>query len=349
MSRREKKKSGKAKKIIIRILIILLLVVLICGGILFFYIKNKIGKINFKKIDKNELGITETTEDIMKDYKNIALLGIDSRYNDLDTANRTDCIIIASINEKTNEAKLYSIYRDTYMEMTLNNKTFLNKINQAYYGGVENTLKTINQNLDLNISEYVMVNFNAVAELVDAIDGIDIDIDKDELKWINSYIIDVASVTGKKDERVSIKTTGIQHLNGVQAMAYCRIRYTDGYDYKRTERMREVLQECAKKAKTLNLTEIDSLLNKMLPQVETNLSISDILDLRNVKLTDSFGWPYDTEEVILDGDFYGPAKTLETNVLRLHQEVYNDKNYVVPDSVKEISNKIIEKTGVKLD
>lgn len=225
----------------------------------------------------------------------------------------------------------------------------MDKINHAYYGGVENTLKTINTNLDLNTSEYIIVDFNAVVDLVDSVDGIDIEIDNEEIKYINNYINSVSDIVGKKADQIT--KTGMQHLNGIQAVSYCRIRYTTGLDYKRTERMREVLEKVVEKVKKLNLFEINNLLDTILPKIRTNISNKEIKELLpqalSLKIKSSFGWPYTTTGVWMRGDFYGPATTLESNVKKLHEEIYRQENYDVPENIKEISNNIIEETGVK--
>lgn len=350
------KSNKKSRKL--RITVIVLITVLIIFALListvFFYINNKINKLNIENITNNlnELGIDEANQNKdsqMNKYRNIAILGLDSRYDTYDPDYRTDCIMIASINKETDEVKLYSIYRDTYVEMELDGETKLDKINHAYYNGVENTLKTINKNLDLNITEYVMADFTALVDLVDKVDGIDIEIDKEEIKYINDYIKDVTKVTGKSAD--SITSTGTKHLNGVQAMSYCRIRYTTGLDYKRTERMREVLEKVFQKVKQMDLIKINNLLDEFLPKIRTNIKTNEILELipkvLSFNISSSFGWPYTTTGVWMDGDFYGPATTLESNVKKLHEEVYKQTNYEVPEEIKEISNKIIEKTGVQ--
>lgn len=353
-SKRKKNKSHKALKIIGIIILIIVILCVCLAGAGYLYISNKLGKLNYETISKdaNDLGISSENADKkseMSKYRNIALLGLDSRYDTYDEDYRTDCIMIASINQETNEVTLYSIYRDTYVQMTLDGTTKFDKINHAYYNGVQNTIKTINENLDLNISEYVTVDFNAVSDLVDSVGGIDINIDNEEIQYINNYIKDVTKVTGKTADKI-IKT-GVNHLNGVQAVSYCRIRYTTGKDYKRTERMRNVLEKVFEKAKKKSITELNSILETMLPKIRTNLTAMDITSLiptmLNVTIKESFGWPYKTTGVWMRGDFYGPAASLENNVKKLHKEVYGQKDYEVPDHIKEISNQIIKETGVK--
>ena len=99
----------------------------------------------------------------------------------------------------------------------------------------------LNKNLDLDITDFVTVDFNAVIKAVDLLGGIDIDLTDEEVKWLNAYLIETSQVTGVSYENVA--ASGTQHLSGIQAMAYCRIRYTEGWDYKRTERQRLVLEK----------------------------------------------------------------------------------------------------------
>ncbi len=350
------KQNKKHKKLKIFGIVIAMILIIIIAIILtaYFYLNSKLDKLQIERItnDLNELGISEANSDQnsqMSKYRNIAILGLDSRYDTYDPDYRTDCIMVASINKETNEVQLYSIYRDTYVQMNLDGETILDKINHAYYNGVENTLKTINENLDLNITEYVMADFTAIADLVDTVGGIDIDIDSEEINYINDYIKDVSSVIGRTT--TNITHTGLQHLDGIQAVSYCRIRYTSGLDYKRTERMREVLSKVIEKIKRSDLGTINNLLDTFLPKIRTNITVNEIKKLiptaLSFKLTNSFGWPYTTSGVWMKGDFYGPATTLESNVEKLHKEVYGQTDYAVPEKIVEISNKIIEVTGVK--
>lgn len=348
-----KNEKGRVLKAIVIILIIIIAIIATAYIGTNIYIDNKLSKIQFENITGNteELGINnENKENEMATYRNIVLLGLDSRYDTYDTDYRTDCIMIASINEQTHDVQLYSIYRDTYVQMDSNDgRIKMDKINHAYYGGVQNTLKTINTNLDLNITEYVIVDFDAVIDLVDSVGGIDLEIDSQEIKYINNYIKDVTKVTGKTASQIT--KTGMQHVNGVQAVSYCRIRYTEGWDYKRTERMREVLEKVISKIKNCSISEINSLLDIMLPEIRTNITGKEIKafipQILSFNIKSSFGWPYKTVGVTLGGQFYGPAATLESNVKKLHQEIYGQTEYEVPQTVKEISDKIVKETGVK--
>ena len=343
----------KAIKVIGIILLILIILIVLAGIGGYAYIRNKLGKIQYDEIsqDATELGISEQTQEKtspMQKFRNIALLGVDSQTDDYDTGYRTDCIIVASINEESGEVQLFSIYRDTYVQMEENGKIKLDKINHAYYGGAQNTLKTINTNLDLNITEYVLADFSAVKDLVDEVGGVEINITSEELKYINNYIENVNKVTHSKSK--SITKAGTQTLDGVQAVAYCRIRYTTGWDYKRTERMRTVLEKVVQKAKNMSVSELNKLADTMLPKIKTNIKANEILGLiptaLKFNITNSFGWPYSTTGVHISGQFYGPAATLETNVIKLHKEVFGQNDYIVNETVKAISDEIETKTGV---
>ena len=343
-----KNQKKKHKRLRIFLIIILIIVIIISGLVLagFGFVNGKINKVQKENIDVEEIGINEETSKQLEGYRNIALLGIDSRADDYGLGNRSDCMIIASINEKTNEVKLISVYRDTYVYVTENGTKKLDKITHAYsYGGAQNALKSLNEALDLNITEYVTVNFDAVIAAVNSLGGVYIDIDSSELKYINSYI----DATSKSSEIKSshLSTTGRQKLDGVQAVAYSRIRYTSGGDYKRTERMRTVIEAMLSKAKTLGIGQLNSFADTILPKIRTNISSSEIWglvpSLASFKVTGSIGWPYETKGITLDR-WYGVPVTLENNVIKLHKEAFGQEDYEAPSTVKEMSNAIINKT-----
>lgn len=345
----EEKKKSKGLKIFLRVLLILLIIIVILAGIAVGYVTNKLGKITVEEIDETAIGIEEETQERLSGYRNIALLGIDSRADDYGVGNRSDCIIIASLDENTKQIRLISVYRDTYMQIEEKGKQVLDKVTHAYaYGGAQNTLKALNTNLDLNITEYVTVNFDAVISAVDAMGGVTINIDSSEIKYINDYIDATSQSSGVSSSHIT--KTGSQTLDGVQAVAYSRIRYTAGGDYKRTERMRTVIEAMLNKAKTLSISQLNKLIDTVLPRVSTNISGAEILGLvpsiTSYSISDSIGWPYKTEGITLDR-WYGVPVTLESNVLQLHQEVFGQTDYVVNDTIKNISQQIINKTGKK--
>lgn len=329
MSRKENKPKRTGLKVFGIIVLILIILLIAIIGVTFAFVNSKISKMQQVDIDENELSVSSQAEENLQDYRNIAIFGIDSREDTYDRGNRSDCIIIARINNKTKEVKLVSVYRDTYVNIEGHG---LDKITHAYsYGGAQLAIKTLNENLDLNIKEFVTVNFDAVKEIVDYIGGIDMNITSEE----------VSHITG-------ISTAGTHTLTGEQALQYARIRYATGGDYKRTERMRNVLEAVANKVKTMNISQLNNLVDELLPKVYTNITASDIFSLfpsiASFNITDSIGWPYEVKGITLDR-WYGVPTTLESNVKQLHQEIFEDTNYEPSDRVKEISNSIIEKTG----
>ena len=344
---RKKKKMNKGLKIFLIILLILFIIVAVLGVAGYTFVNGKIGKMQKENIDTTAVGINEETKQELKGYRNIALLGIDSRADDYGLGNRSDCIIIASINQETNEVKLISVYRDTYVYVTESGKERLDKITHAYsYGGAQNTLKSLNEALDLNITEFVTVNFDAVIAAVDSLGGVYIDIDSSEVNYINDYIDATSESSGVKSSHIT--HAGNQKLDGVQAVSYSRVRYTAGGDYKRTERMRTVVEAMLSKAKTLGIGQLNSFADTILPKIRTNISSSEIWGLvpklASFKVTGSLGWPYETKGVTLDR-WYGVPVTLQSNVEKLHKEAFGQDDYEASDTVKEMSAAIVKKTG----
>lgn len=345
--RKPKSKKRKVLKVILIIVIVLVVIIAAIAAAGFTYIYSMLGKIDQEEIDLNAISIDDAVADELSDYRNIALFGIDSREDDYGRGNRSDCIIIASINKKTNEVKLVSVYRDTYLLLTGRN---LDKVTHAYsYGGAELAVSTLNANLDLNIEEYVTVNFDAVVDAVDALGGVTIEIMSDEIKYINNYIDGNNAVTGHHSSHIT--TAGTYNLDGVQALAYSRIRYTSGGDYKRTERMRTVLEAMLNKAKTLSASELINFVNIMLPKISTNISSTDIIGLApaliNLNISESNGWPEETQGSMIGGIFYGVPVNLEENVSKLHEELFNQTDYVCSETVQDISDQIISRTGIQ--
>ena len=332
------KRKGRGLKIALIILLLIIVIIAAIFGGAYWYVEDKLGKMQQVKISDEELQINDEVEESLSGYRNIAIFGVDSRSSNLGKGNRSDCIIIASINEKTKEVKLASVYRDTYVQIQGHG---LDKINHAYsYGEAPLALGTLNTNLDLNVKEFVTVNFDAVAEAVDELGGVQINVEQNEIEYINGYQIETSKVTGKEIKQVT--KSGLQTLNGIQAVSYGRIRYTAGGDYKRTERMRDVIEAMLKKLQTKSIGEINTLLDNILPKIYTNIStgsiISEIPSITKYKITDSIGWPYNTKGKTMTL-WYGIPITLESNVVQLHQELFGESDYKVSDTVKEISNK----------
>lgn len=335
------KKFFKVLGIILLILIILAIIAVASG---YFFIRGKLDQMQQVDIDENNLNVSATVAENLSGYRNIAIYGVDSRDSELGEGNRSDCIIIASINNDTKEIKLISVYRDTYVDI---DGYGLDKITHAYsYGGPELALKTLNENLDLNVTEFVTVNFDAVADAVNALGGVGINIQADEIDYLNSYLAETSRVTGLETEEIT--ETGLQTLDGVQAVAYSRIRYTEGGDYRRTERMRTVIEAMFEKLKDKSLGEINDLADQILPEVYTNIEPDEIISLAptiiQYEISDSIGWPYDVRGITTDR-WYSVPVTLEENVKQLHEEAFGEEDYTPSEAVQEISDRIESETG----
>ncbi len=329
---------------IINFIIILLISGAGIGG--YTYIRSTLGKMQQVDIKKEDIEVNQGVAEKLEGYRTIALYGVDSRESNVEKGTRSDCIILAVIDQKTKAVKLVSVYRDTYLKIAGHG---LDKITHAYaYGGPQLSLSTLNSNLDLNITEFATVNFEVLIDIVDAVGGIEMTVEKNEVTHLNKYVTDMHKEIKTPNDRIS--GAGKQNLSGVQALAYSRIRYTEGGDYKRTERMRDVLMAIVEKAKKMNISKLTSLANKILPKVYTNISPDEILSLipqiATYTIDESMGWPYETKGITLQA-WYGIPVTLEQNVIKLHNQVYGKEEYEVSENVKTISNSIIKKTGYK--
>jgi len=304
-------------------------------------------------VDEADVTINDNISGHMEGYRNIALFGVDARNNNLGKGVLSDTIIIASINEETKEVKLASIYRDTYLN--LGNDKY-SKANAAYSnGGAKQAINMLNMNWDMNITDYVTVGWAAVADTVDALGGIEIDVDEEELGHLNNYQVETSQSLGRSYTKLT--QTGMVNLDGIQAVSYCRIRYTAGDDYKRAERQREVIQALADKAQALALKDpakLDKIANKVFPQTATSLQLSEILDLLKdigaYEIVDTSGFPtaeYRTTKVLKGcGDSVIPAD-LETNVLLMHEFLFGDVgDYEPSQAVQNYSDKIKSDTGI---
>ena len=283
----------------------------------------------------------------MSGYTNIALFGVDSRDEDLGEGNRTDVMMIASINNSTGDIKLVSVYRDTYLDIGDGN---YQKANAAYaYGGAEQAITMLNTNLDLDITDYVTIGFAGVADLIDTVGGVEIEVDEDEIEHLNNYQSTMAEELGR--EYVEVTTTGTQTLNGLQAVAYCRIRYTDGGDFTRTERQRKVLTQTISKLKSAGPLTMIQAAQDLSSEIETSLSMTEIASLAvkalSMDISGTDGFPADdmvTTGYIGDASCVIPI-TLASNVVWLHEYLFEDTDYEVSSTVSEISAYISSVTG----
>ncbi len=346
-----RKRRRKKRKVII--LIIELIIFLLLVGALYVWAKLNLIKRD-TSIDVANVGISEEVKsnETTKGYTNIALFGLDNRSNGNLSKGLSDVIMVCSINNDNGEIKLLSVFRDTYLAQGSDNSTYA-KANAAYStGGPEKAIHMLNTNLDLDITDYVTVDFYAVTEAVDLVGGVEVDVTEDEVDYVNGYAESVAEVTGK--ELNYITGPGLQTLDGVQATAYCRIRYTSGGDFTRAQRQRTVLSQIFKKAKKLNAVELNNFVDTILPDIQTSMTNTEILSFATkastYKLADSTGFPFDVyaTDVSEKGSVDVPC-TLSSNVTKMYEFLYGQTDYVPSSTVQSISDHIVNETGYTED
>lgn len=343
MTRRQRRK----RKLILFIVEVLVILILLAA--LFVIIKlNKLNNTGDLDEDKLNINIDAKTQELLDGYTNIALFGIDNRSTGKYESGNSDCIMIASINNDTKEVRLISVYRDSFL--AVDDDDNLRKLNAAYAkGGPTGAVAALNKNLDLDIKEYVAVDFNAVMEVVDALGGIELDISSKEAETMKIYINEMNEVMGTNGTAVS--GPGLQTVNGIQALAYCRDRYSGGDDYGRTERQRTVISKIVEKAKAASLPTLNKVIDKLFPDIFTSLSSSEILGLaagiKDYELADTQGWPFQLTTERMGGklgDVVVPTD-LETNVNLLHQYLFDVEDYETTQTVKNISKSVINESG----
>ena len=332
------KKQHKKKRNTRRFWSVLLLLLVILAALVFtvYFFISKIDEIENHPLESISINDGLSDENL-EDYTNFVIFGVDSRANDLKENTRSDSIMLLSIQNKTHDVRLTSIYRDTYVRIPEHGYT---KINHAYsYGGPELAINTINENFDLNVSGFITVNFSALSNVIDALGGITLNIRKGERKWVNAYARDVARINGT--EFTKIEKPGKQTVTGVQATGYCRVRYTAGGDFTRAKRQRTVLKAIMEKAKKSNPITLYRVMNEILPQIYTSLTTSEILHyamyLPFYDIKTSKGFPYDLDcHRGYDGIYYDFPTTLSSNVTKLHKKLFGTENYTPTATVTEI-------------
>lgn len=342
--RRKKKKNPAVRFLRVLLVILLAGILLLCAA---YYRMH--GSIRLSRV-KEKIAEQVAKDTTLTGYTNIALFGVDSIENSLDKGNnRSDVMIILSINNATKEAKLVSVYRDTYLDIGDGKYT---KANAAYaYGGPTQAVTMLNQNFDLDIEDYATIGFGGVADIIDALGGIDIDIKEDEIHYMNDYQSTMAQELGKT--YVPVQAAGTQTLTGLQAVSYCRVRYTAGGDFTRTERQRTVLTQTFSKLKTASAAQMVSIATKLLSEgeVQTSLSMTEIASLASgatqYSIGDSTGVPTEslrTDAYVGKQDCIIPV-TLADNVVWLHEYLFGESGYQVSDTVQTISDQIRANTG----
>ncbi len=354
-SRGGKKKKNQTLGIVLVISEILVACVLLFAAYQVFFKVDvtKVGKVNMnEEVINNSIneGVADNQE--MEGYTNIALFGVDSREGELTKKTRTDTIIIASINNSNGEVKLCSVYRDTYLNLSNDEYT---KCNAAYAeGGPEQAISMLNMNLDMDIEDFITIGFRGLTDVVDALGGVPIEVTDAEISHLNNYQATMAQEL--KLNYTPVQSAGLQTLNGLQATAYCRIRYTAGDDFKRAERQRTVLMACLEKAKGMSYSQLETVANKAFGETYTSLDLEEILallkNIANYEVVDNNGFPEESMRATGTIGKKGScvvAVDLESNVKWLHQFLFEDSEYTVSEDVKKYSDKIKSDTSSYLN
>ncbi len=314
-------------------------------------VASKMTKIETTELDTDKLNIAETEEEIETGYVNVALFGLDSRQDDLGKGNRSDTMMIASLNKETKEVRMVSIYRDTLLQL---DDGSYNKANSAYsFGGPEGAISLINRNMDMNIEKYVAVNFNALVDVIDALGGLDVSMTYEEVVHMNNYCVETSKVTGKGYEKIEPTNPGTYqtyHLNGVQAVSYSRIRYTEGGDFVRAARQRTILMMIAEKAQTMSLSTVNKIIDSVFPQVSTNFTLAEMIgyakDFQKYTIGESMGFPENNTTDMLNvvGSVVIPS-TLSSNVADVHRFLFGNDGYQVSSKISQIEGGIAAKAA----
>ena len=276
----------------------------------------------------------------------VAVFGVDSRDGNTKKA-LADVQMVCTLDRETGEIRLASIFRDTYLK--IDSKGTYHKINEAYFkGGQKQALNALEENLDLKIDDYAAFNWKAVAEAINVLGGIDLEITPAEFKYINGFITETVNSTGIGSTQ--LKQAGPNHLDGVQAVAYSRLRLMDT-DFQRTERQRKVIALALEKARQADAGTLTSLAKAILPQISTSIGIDDVLplvkDIDKYHIADTAGFPFSRETKRVGKMDCVIAATLESNVIQLHQFLYGEDTPYYPSSgLKKISAHISEETGL---
>lgn len=279
-------------------------------------------------------------------YWTIAVFGVDSRDGNTGKGALSDVEMLCSIHRKTGEIRLLSVFRDTYLR--IDQKEDFDKINEAYFlGGPEQAIKALEDNLDLQIDDYATFNWKAVVDAINVLGGVDIDITNKEFAYINSFITETVNSTGVGSYQ--LEHSGMNHLDGVQAVAYARLRLMDT-DFNRTERQRKVLGQAMEKAKNSDLKTLTTLIGTVYPQTKTSIGVDNLAGMaKNAKkyyISQTSGFPFSHQEIKIGKKACVVPTTLESNVIQLHSFLYNTENYVPSENLKSISTHIIEVSGL---
>lgn len=309
----------------------------------------KYNQMDIRPIKNSDLVVNEGVKEQTKGYTTIALYGVDSRDSNLDTGTNSDAIILLSINKDTKEVKMVSVYRDTLLQIQSDSQT-THKVNYAYQlGGALMSINTLNANLDLAISDYITVDFNAMADIINTLGGVEVTVTEDEVNNLNKNLAEQIGISGKYSE--GVHEAGTKVLNGQQAVAYSRIRSTGKGDITRTMRQRTVLLGLVNKMINADSKMISNLIDVSFSCISTSLTKDEVTslakDIADYKITGNIGFPFAYTPMSLDGKgSVIVAVDLNANVTALHEYLYGTSGYTPSTTASSISTEVSSETGV---
>lgn len=321
-----KKKLSTGNKVLIGILSFILLI-FASAGVYAGYLSSKVNRVEIDRSDVTNTG-KETPDDVNKaseDVTTIALFASDFSDENGNNFGASDSTMILSIDTKNKKIKLCSLMRDMYLDLPGGGKQNLNYT--MLDGGPSSIMKVINYNFNLKIDKFIHVSLRTLPAIIDKLGGVELNITDEELNFINSYIAGIDKENGTNTPKLT--SSGKQLLNGTQASAYCRIRYTEGRDYKRTERQRTVLTALFNKFKNINITEIPGLVSEVLPYVSTNLTNTEIISIATEALKMNIGnieqgrFPEDSDHTTEWTDMYHMIVDIPTTTKKIHKFIYS--------------------------
>ena len=354
-SKNKRYKSPNTKKINPNIIVSMVVVEMLTLFVIFFvalYLRTT-GQVQVLPFDKKKVENLELDPEVIKTmegFKTVAIFGLDSRSGNVGSGNNADVNMIANINYETGEVQLVSLLRDMYLH--INDKRGYDKINSAYrLGGPELAVKCINENFGLNIQNYFSFNWKAVADGVDLLGGIDLTITFNEYELMNAFIHETCKATGidaADPSRHYIRSVGYQHLDGVQAVAYGRLRLMDS-DFARAERQKKVIALCAEKAKKLSFQQIFGMASVVLSQVSYDFDLNElksIIQIANrITLSETTSVPEMGNYVTMVMGSAGDSVVMlnqEKEAMRIHKVLYGNDNFNPSKSIKAYNSKIRE-------
>ena len=337
--------SSMRRKQFKRVFSLLLLLILLAAMFVVVFLMWRIEQIPREPIDINALEQVS----VVGNFTNIAVFGLDTRPGD-ELGSRTDTIMIVSINNRSGQMGLVSVYRDTVMLMS---GGFYDKANHAWaFGGPQEAVAMLNRNLDLDIDYYLAVNFASVATIIDIIGGVQVELTDEEIHWTNIIAHDTATNIDRVITPAIEGGAGVHTLDGIYAVSFTRIRHTEGDDFRRAERQRDVFNQIFNGVRRATPMQLLRIQDEVIPDILTNMSTEQVLlqglNLIRMSLGEMTGYPFDVITGSLPGSsasYVIPINTVE-NVRQLHQVLFGNHHFVPSGRLQGISDEISNMTGV---